>query len=107
MPPKRALGDDDAALLRDMTSNAAPPRGRKRFAYDLRNASESAAQGVEVCGARLSGTSAVNLFPTELTSFGGPAISPGEEDGSFDCVITLPDGMPQITVSVLVSGSWF
>ncbi|KAI0656109.1 hypothetical protein C8Q70DRAFT_1014692 [Cubamyces menziesii] len=85
MPPKRALGDDDAALLRDMTSNAAPPRGRKRFAYDLRNASESAAQGVEVCGARLS------------------AISPGEEDGSFDCVITLPDGMPQITVSVLVS----
>ncbi|KAH9895584.1 hypothetical protein C8Q73DRAFT_688553 [Cubamyces lactineus] len=68
-----------------MASSAAPPRGRKRFAYDLRNASESAAQGVEVCGARLS------------------AITPGEEDGSFDCVITLPDEMPHISMSILVS----
>ncbi|KAI0643473.1 hypothetical protein C8Q79DRAFT_979163 [Trametes meyenii] len=82
MPPKRARNDVDVAHT--MTSKA-PTRGRKRFNYDLQNAIQSAEQGVEAQGLRLT------------------TVSLGSEDGSFDCVISQVDGELEAALTVLVS----
>ncbi|OSC99575.1 hypothetical protein PYCCODRAFT_1446686 [Trametes coccinea BRFM310] len=75
-----------------MSSNKAPARGRKRFAFDLKNAIQSVSQGVEVRGVRLSVT---------LISF--LAVSLGDEDGSFDCLISQVDGPFKAALTILVS----
>ncbi|RDX46333.1 hypothetical protein OH76DRAFT_1407058 [Lentinus brumalis] len=63
----------------------APARGRKRFQFDIRCASQAAEQGVEVQGLRLL------------------SVAPGEEDGSFDCAIARSDGEYVATLTILVS----
>ncbi|TBU25270.1 hypothetical protein BD311DRAFT_764945 [Dichomitus squalens] len=71
-----------------VTSTSHPPtRGRKRFQYDLRNATEAIEQGFEVQGLRI--LSAV----------------PGDEDGSFDCTIAHTNGDLIASLTVLVSDS--
>lgn len=55
MPPKRTHDDVDTVRTRNMATDNAPARGRKRFLFDLQNATQIAAQGVEVQGLRLSG----------------------------------------------------
>ncbi|KAI8977714.1 hypothetical protein BD414DRAFT_516981 [Trametes punicea] len=68
-----------------MAPSTVSTRGRKRFIFDLDTAIQSAAQGVEFQGLRLS------------------AVSPGEDDDSFDCVITKIDGDLEAVLTFLVS----
>ncbi|KAI9060756.1 hypothetical protein FKP32DRAFT_1613420 [Trametes sanguinea] len=68
-----------------MSSSNAPARGRKRFAFDLNNAIQSVSQGVEVRGMRLS------------------AVSVGDEDDSFDCIISQTEGPFKAELTILVS----
>ncbi|KAI0750412.1 hypothetical protein C8Q74DRAFT_1309949 [Fomes fomentarius] len=67
------------------TNGKPPARGRKRFMYDLRSASQTAEQGVDVRGLRLL------------------SVAPGDEDGSFDCAIAQTDGELVLTLILLVS----
>ncbi|KAI0628025.1 hypothetical protein C8Q77DRAFT_1151557 [Trametes polyzona] len=86
MPAKRTLDDVDTVHRDKMaTTSNAPTRGRKRFRFDLDHATQSVAQGVEVQGFRLS------------------AVKPGDEDGSFDCVITQANGAMKAALTILVS----
>lgn len=56
MPPKRTHDHDHAAEhTGKMATNNVPTRGRKRFLFDLQNATQTVAQGVQVQGLRLSG----------------------------------------------------
>ncbi|KAI0738313.1 hypothetical protein C8Q80DRAFT_1275827 [Daedaleopsis nitida] len=82
MPSKRTLND---SKLMDSPSIVAPARGRKRFLYDLQRASQTVEQGVEVQGLRLL------------------SVAPGDEDGSFNCVIVPNDGEFVATLTILVS----
>ncbi|OJT02602.1 hypothetical protein TRAPUB_6866 [Trametes pubescens] len=86
MPPKRTHDHDLAAEhTGKMATKNVPTRGRKRFLFDLQNATQTVAQGVQVQGLRLL------------------AITPGDEDGSFDCVISQVDGGLNATLTVLIS----
>ncbi|KAM5545525.1 hypothetical protein V8D89_000563 [Ganoderma adspersum] len=67
------------------TTSNIPTRGRKRFLFDLRNASQKAEQGVEVQGFRIL------------------SVVSGDEDGSFDCAIAHADGDLIASLTVLVS----
>ncbi|KAI0367123.1 hypothetical protein BV20DRAFT_1091315 [Pilatotrama ljubarskyi] len=75
-----------------MTSHITPTRGRKRFQFDLQNAVQSAIQGVEVQGFRLA-----------LIGASGTDVSLGDEDGSFNCLITQCNGGLEIALPMLVS----
>ncbi|KAI0824358.1 hypothetical protein BC628DRAFT_1379076 [Trametes gibbosa] len=86
MPPKRTLNHHDAtqtAFL--METKNAPARGRQRFLFDLQNAAQCAVQGVEVNGLRLLD------------------VIPGDEDGSFDCVVSSAVDDLHVVLTVLVS----
>ncbi|KAI0708751.1 hypothetical protein C8T65DRAFT_649990 [Cerioporus squamosus] len=82
MPSKRTSNSMDIIAT---VSPDAPARGRKRFLFDIRSASQAAEQGVEVQGLRLL------------------SVAPGEEDGSFDCAIARSDGEYVATLTILVS----
>ncbi|TFK84836.1 hypothetical protein K466DRAFT_526791 [Polyporus arcularius HHB13444] len=80
MPSKRTF-----TSMVDAGGLDVPARGRKRFQFDIRSARQAAEQGVEVQGLRLL------------------SVAPGEEDGSFDCVIAHSEGKHVATLTFLVS----
>lgn len=60
MPLKRT---SNSTAVMDTVNSEAPARGRKRFLYDIRSASQAAEQGVEVQGLRLLSTSSRFIPP--------------------------------------------
>ena len=90
------------------SASSIPTRGRKRFLFDLRNASQTAEQGVEVHGFRiLSAPLYLVLFafiPAAAETLTLIGVVSGDEDGSFDCAIAHVDGGLIASLTVLVSG---